>query len=99
MKRTASGLAVVIVAVVLWSIGSSFLAEPQAQQGATGRYQVVPTTNELYSVLLVDTTTGETWTTCLSDELEGQRLDDQRVKNWCSVVRTSSRAATGSGRN
>src|SRR5438034_9118119 len=40
---------------------------PQAEVLAVGRYQVIPTMDDFFKIILLDTVTGDTWTNCLNE--------------------------------
>jgi hypothetical protein len=52
-----------------------------------GRYQVVPTNADFFKVVLVDTTTGDTWTVCLIDSPTDPAVS---VKQWCALARSNA---------
>lgn len=82
-------IAVVALTVTACAGQAPAVAAPSTPAPTSGRFQVIATNDTIAKVILLDTTTGESWTLCLMDG------DDKTlyVKQWCVLERVTNRAA------
>jgi len=108
MKRT---VVVSVLGVVLSVVGVAAQSQrvspqrpaatserPQGDGLAVGRYQVIPTTDEFFKIILLDTVTGDTWTNCLDEVDSGSPAvppPEAQIQEYLEGLIAADEAALG----